>query len=155
MPHRVLLSSLILLLSQVPDAIAQPDTTTTVLSHQNWLAQAAPRPTANANGDYAQRTSHRRWLVVDPDPRGLNCRWSRSMPLDWYAPHAQLPQMNVLQWQIVRRFPSNTVLTANTTPAGFATISDDRGFPWLKVSIGPEEQICLVRANRRYIRPIE
>lgn len=154
MPHRLLLS-LILLLSPIPDAIAQPTATTTESVHQTLLAQAAPQPTANASGDYTQRTSHQRWLVIDPDPAGLNCRWSRSIPSDWYAPHAQWPQMNVLQWQIVRRFPRNTVLTANTTPAGFATLSDARGLPWLKVSMGSADQICLVRANRRYIRPIE
>ncbi|QEQ00557.1 hypothetical protein RHP47_03630 [Thermosynechococcus sp. QKsg1] len=58
-----------------------------------------------------------------------------------------------MRWPVVRRFPTGTVLRANITPAGFATITDSRGLPWLKVSIGDEDRICLVRANRRFIRP--
>ncbi|HIK55676.1 MAG TPA: hypothetical protein IGS37_11000 [Synechococcales cyanobacterium M55_K2018_004] len=118
------------------------------------LAQT-PLPRANANGDYLQRTSHPTWVVVDPDPNGLNCRWSRQMPVEWYSPSAQLPRMDVVNWPVVRQFRSGTLLRANTTPAGFATMADTRGLPWLKVSIGPNDQICLVRANRRFIRPVQ
>ena len=54
----------------------------------------------------------------------------------------------------MRRFKQGTILTSNITPAGFAGIMDTRRKPWLKVSIGPEEQICLVRANAQFIRPV-
>lgn len=117
------------------------------------IAQTAPLPRPNANGDYLTRTSHQYWQVVDSDPAGLNCRWSSRMPSNWYAPDAVLPRMNVLNWDVVRRFAPGTTLTANTTPAGFATMMDSRGLPWLKVSIGDNDQICLVRANSRFIRP--
>ncbi|MDR5639202.1 MULTISPECIES: hypothetical protein [unclassified Thermosynechococcus] len=58
-----------------------------------------------------------------------------------------------MRWPVVHRFPTGTVLRANITPAGFATITDSRGLPWFKVSIGEENHICLVRANHRLIRP--
>ncbi len=115
-------------------------------------AQGRELPQANANGDYL-RTSHRQWRVVDPDPQGLNCRWSDQVPPDWYAPHAQWPALDIMDWPVVRRFRTGTILTANTTPAGFATLTDNRGLPWLKVAIGEGDRICLVRANRLFIRP--
>lgn len=117
-----------------------------------YAQPAFPQP--NPDGDYARRTSHSHWQVVDPDPNGLNCRWSDAMPDEWYAPDAVLPPLEVLNWPIVQRFPAGTVLTANTTPAGFATMVDTRNKPWLKVSLGPHDQICLVRANRQFVRPI-
>lgn len=121
------------------------------------LAQI-PLPRADRNGDYSGNVGHGKWIVVDPDPNGLNCRWSEQMPKDWYAPHAKFPNRNVGQWSIVRRFKKNTssqYLTANITPAGFATFTDELGKPWLKVSIGSNDQICLVRANVQYIRPVK
>lgn len=120
-----------------------------------WSAQAQTSlPQPNRQGDYMTRTSHRSWVVVDPDLNGLNCRWSRDMPRQWYAPDARWPAMDVVDWDIVRQFQYGTVLTSNTTPAGFATVLDDRGLPWLKVAIGSNDEICLVRANRRFIRPL-
>ncbi|URR34649.1 hypothetical protein NBE99_08315 [Thermosynechococcus sp. HN-54] len=117
------------------------------------LAQTPSLPQPNSNGDYITPTSHRTWVVVDPDINGLNCRWSDNVPQAWYAPNARWPNLEIMRWPVVRRFPTGTVLTANITPAGFATMTDSRGLPWLKVSIGAENRICLVRANRRFIRP--
>lgn len=110
-------------------------------------------PTADANGDYS-RTDYPIWRVVDADPGGLNCRWSTAMPADWYAPSIRLPDQNFGQWQVVRQFSEGTTLTANLTPAGFAILYDGQQKPWLKVSIGENEQICLVRANSAYVQPI-
>ncbi len=117
---------------------------------QNGLA--APR--ANGDGDFIARTSHPFWTVVDPDPECLSCRWSPDNPTDWYSPSAELPNSNIGQWPVVRKFAYGTVLTANTTPAGFATMSDSRGLPWLKVRVGNNEEICMVRANSTYILPL-
>ena len=114
-------------------------------------------PSADANGDYSRKTSHPKWIVVDSDPNGVNCRWSQEMPSNWYAPDAKLPTLNISQWPVVRRFQKNTpsqTLTANLTPAGFATLVDTSGKPWLKVNIGADEQICLVRANKKYVEPV-
>jgi hypothetical protein len=113
-----------------------------------------PVPQPNADGDYP-RTSHKLWRVVDADPDGLNCRWSEEMPDLWYSPDARFPDLNIQNWAIVRRFDSGTLLTANTTPAGFTYIYDDRYFPWLKVSLGENDEICLVRAHQQFVVPIE
>ena len=115
----------------------------------------AELPKANASGDYAGRTSHRFWVVVDPDPKGVNCRWSSAMPANWYEPGAKLPLTNIDQWSIVRSFKRNSVLKANITPAGFALLYDTRNKPWLKVSLGTKDQICLVRANSKFIQPFQ
>jgi hypothetical protein len=114
----------------------------------------AQLPTPNSTGDYSPRTSHRSWIVIDRERQGLNCRWSNTMPQNWYDPSAKLPPLTIQDWRIVRRFKQGTILTSNITPAGFAGIMDTRRKPWLKVSIGPEEQICLVRANAQFIRPV-
>lgn len=116
---------------------------------------ASNLPKPNAMGDYATRTSHRFWVVVDPDPQGVNCRWSANMPANWYDPGANLPSLTFDQWDVVRRFKRNSVLISNTTPAGFALMFDESNKPWLKVRTGTKEQICLVRANSKYIQPIE
>lgn len=115
-------------------------------------AVALPKP--DKNGDYP-RTSHQNWRVVDPDPNGLNCRWSSAMPSEWFSPSAKLPQTPISNWAIIRRFKRNTPLTANLSPAGFAMLYDKQKKPWLKVSIGANDQICLVRGNARYIQPIQ
>jgi len=117
------------------------------------LAQA-PVPKADRNGDYSGRVGYSRWIVVDPDRNGINCRWSDTMPQQWYTPDAKWPTRNFSQWPIVRRFQKGTQLTANLTPAGFTTVPDASNKPWLKVSIGPQDQICLVRANQRYVKPV-
>lgn len=112
-------------------------------------------PTPNDNGDYSSWTSHFDWIVIDPDAAGLNCRWSNAMPDDWYSPDAKWPRLNIREWSIVRQFPTNTHLIANGTPAGFVIIKDENNKPWLKVSIGADDKICLVRANSSFIRPVQ
>ncbi|GAB4386813.1 MAG: hypothetical protein Kow00121_54180 [Elainellaceae cyanobacterium] len=137
---------------------SSPLTSSPLTSSPSTSSPIASPPTepllaADPNGDYG-RTDHQVWQVVDSDPNGLNCRWSASMPTDWYSPDAQFPNQNFGQWQVVRQFPEGTTLTANLAPAGFALLYDDQQKPWLKVSIGENEQICLVRANAAYVRPI-
>lgn len=141
----------------------QPDVSPfSQLSTQSSQSKTAPPteealPSADANGDYSRKTSHKKWLVVDSDPNGVNCRWSQEMPTNWYAPDAKLPTLNISQWSVVRHFQKNTpsqTLTTNLTPAGFATLFDESGKPWLKVSIGSDQQICFVRANKKYVQPV-
>ncbi|MBL1177325.1 hypothetical protein [Pantanalinema sp. GBBB05] len=117
-------------------------------------ALAQSLPVADSNGDFSRRTGHEKWIVVDRDPDGLNCRWSSEIPTEWYAPDAQYPRMNIREWSVVRRFPYNTVLVANMTPAGMVTMFDEANKPWLKVTIGDNDKICLVRANNSFIRPL-
>lgn len=148
-----------------PSAIPSPQSSPVqeTPSPQSSQVQETPStedalPTADSNGDYSGKTSHQKWIVVDPDPDGVNCRWSEAMPTAWYAPDAKLPSLNISQWSVVRRFTKNTPsqsLQANLTPAGFATLMDDSGKPWLKVNIDSNDQICLVRANSKYIQPVK
>ncbi|MBW4521115.1 MAG: hypothetical protein KME16_15635 [Scytolyngbya sp. HA4215-MV1] len=118
-------------------------------------ALAATLPTPRQNGDYSARTGHKYWVVVDPDPKGVNCRWSTAMPAAWYDPGAKLPPFQFDQWAVVKQFKKNTMLTANLAPAGFAMLSDTQGRAWLKVSIGVNDRICMVRANAKLIKPIQ
>lgn len=157
--HWVLVSG-ILLASCTPSARsplpASPSTASTLVpppEDSPAVTQASEPVTPDANGNYG-RTDHRTWQVVDPDPNGLNCRWHAAMPADWYAPDTQFPNREFGQWQVVRQFSSGSILTANLAPAGFATLYDQQQQPWLKVEIGENDTICLVRANAAYIQPI-
>ncbi|MCL1467878.1 hypothetical protein [Argonema galeatum] len=116
-------------------------------------AQEIPLPRPDRNGNYPLVMT-KEWVVVDPDPNGLNCRWSSQMPREWMDPGATFPTMNVSQWPVVRRFRKNTRISANLGPAGSGTFEDENGSPWLKVSIGDDDRICLVRANARFVRPV-
>ena len=137
----------------LPIAAALVVLTDHCVSAQNELY---PLPRTNRNGDYVQKTSHGFWTVVDPDPAGLNCRWSPQMPDNWFAPDAKWPILDIWRWPIVHTFKYGSVLTANRTPAGFITFSDTRDLPWIKVALGFDgnDTICLVRAHRRFIVPI-
>ncbi|MGA7934615.1 MAG: hypothetical protein WCA35_13795 [Kovacikia sp.] len=126
-----------------------------LLGRGSAIATADDLPQPNVYGDYVARTGHRLWVVVDPDPRGVNCRWSSAMPANWYEPGANLPPANIYQWSVVRSFKRNSVLKSNITPAGFALMFDTRNKPWLKVGVGSKEQICLVRANSKFIQPFQ
>jgi len=114
---------------------------------------AEPLPRVDADGNYL-RTSHRRWVVVDPDPAGLNCRWSADVPDEWYSPAAEFPRKNINEWPVVQQFSTDTELLANLTPAGFATLYDENENPWLKVSLDEFDTICLVRAHQEYVQPV-
>ena len=111
-------------------------------------------PPGDRTGDFSSRTGHLFWTVVDADPSGLNCRWSPDVPEAWYAPDADWSDRDYQNWPVAMTFDYGTVLTANITPAGFATVTDSRDLPWLKVRLGSADQICLVRASSRYILPI-
>lgn len=135
--------------------VIRPSPPESVSSTNNPVSSSPSQslPVADANGDYG-RTNHQTWRVVDSDPGGLNCRWSAAMPNNWYSPSTQFPNQNFGQWQVIRTFSVGTTLTANLAPAGFALLYDKYQKPWLKVSIGENEQICLVRANAAYVQPI-
>ncbi|MGA9381648.1 MAG: hypothetical protein WBV73_23040 [Phormidium sp.] len=92
------------------------------------LAQSGT-PKANRNGDFTTDVPanifHDYWVVVDSDPRGLNCRWSPQLPRrEWDGANVIWPKANFEQWPVVRRFPKNTRLTAYHGPAGSTTIID-------------------------------
>lgn len=117
-------------------------------------AEEFPLPKADTNGDYIGKISHSTWVVVDLDPKGLNCRWSNRMPADWQSPSAVWPAITPESWSVAQRFRGGSILEANGGVAGFSVMADDRELPWLKVLIGTNDKTCLVRANKRFIRPI-
>lgn len=127
--------------------------TLTIWLFQTTALSAVQLPRPNLNGDYL-RNSHKSWVVVDPDPQGVNCRWSKTMPDNWYHPEAKLPPATFGQWETIRRFKKNAKLTAHLSPAGFVILYDTVRKPWLKVSLGANEKVCLVRANAKFIRPL-
>lgn len=98
-------------------------------------------PRADRNGDFTSIRAtyadgsvgfHAPWLVVDPDPNGLNCR---------NGPGTDN--------RIIRRFPNNELVTADASSRAIAP--DNRGKPWLRVKIG--NSACFVRAHSNFVKP--
>lgn len=121
----------------------------TLLFSSAAVAQMASVPTPDANGNFSTALQPgnrgdvyptRKWLVVDPDPTYLNCR---------LQPNGA----------VRLRVAPGAVLTAVFTEENGDAIVFTAGQPWLRVSgtdplmIG-EPGICYVRANARYIAPI-
>ena len=112
-------------------------------------AQVAEVPTPNAKGDFttailqgnAGKYKNIKWLVIDPDPTYLNCR---SEP----------------NGKVKSRLMPGAIITAVflDNNQGDAIVFD-RDVPWLRVSgtdpftLG-EPGVCYVRANIKYIAPI-
>lgn len=124
-------------------------TATALLITPAALAQMASVPPPDANGNFmtALQPGHRgdvfptrKWLVVDPDPTYLNCRSRPNGPV-------QL------------RVAPGAVLTAVFAEGNGDAIVFAAGQPWLRVTgtdplmVG-EPGMCYVRANARYIAPI-
>ena len=115
-----------------------------------FAQEQEPRP--NPNGDFSNPTWHGNWVVVDPDRKGLNCRWSPKLPKgDWDSINVNWPDDKFGTWPVVRIFPNKTRLTAFPTNAG-TSMKDNRGLPWLIVDLG-DGRACLVRANNKFIKP--
>ena len=112
-------------------------------------AQVAEVPTPNAKGDFttamlqgnAGKYQNIKWLVIDPDPTYLNCR---SKP----------------NGQVKSRLMPGAIITAVFSDNGQGdAIVFQHNVPWLRVSgtdpftLG-EPGVCYVRANIKYIAPI-
>ena len=112
-------------------------------------AQATEVPRPNTNGDFltTQMQGNRgtyqitRWIVVDRDSNGLNCRTPANR--------------TIMNGQIVARFSYGSVLEAVLEPGSTnAIITGDNNRPWLQVRFSETEGTCYVRANAKYIAPI-
>lgn len=127
-----------------------------VLMIQQAAAQEMPVPGSDKNGDYNIR-GYPYWQVVDEDPSGLNGRLSMDHPFQWFSPGCGYEDDKISQWPIIRRFKKGTILSADLSPAGFCMSMDDRGKPWIRVSIDTEPGgiICYVRANRKFVKPVK
>ncbi|NJK70211.1 MAG: hypothetical protein HC786_29775 [Richelia sp. CSU_2_1] len=126
---------------------------------------ASAIPVANPQGDYpippprARGNRQVNWVVVDSDPKGLNCRMAqrfRSISVDGIDAPAELFERNkhnVSQWPVVTTFRRGQRLEAVTgNNANQIVITDTQGKPWLPVLT--DKGNCFVRANSRFIKPI-
>ncbi len=106
-----------------------------------------PYPQSDANGDFQivnplpQNRQHllENWVVVDPDPNGLNvrCKHPLAEGLDYY------------------NLPADYVFYEGQEFSSYALRMDDRGLPWvvLEAPHKSSERInCFVRANTRFIQ---
>ncbi|MDX2243629.1 MAG: hypothetical protein NW224_23360 [Leptolyngbyaceae cyanobacterium bins.302] len=133
---------------------------TSVIGLGNGAALATP--VLNDNGDYVGSTTngYMTWQVVDPDPKGLNCRMaSRFQPasldsIDNPLALGQDYQHDVSSWNVVFSFKTGEQLRAVIGNGRFNQIMklDDQGKPWLGVNTWKGD--CFVRANYRYVRPV-
>jgi len=106
-------------------------------------------PTAEAGGEYTRSTAsdHPFWLVVTDG--GLRGRESN-------RPHLFQGE----KARVLRVFRAGSILNSSPpkdTQTGIQVVSDAKGQNWLMVLTGnPSEpdEICYVRANRNYIRPV-
>ena len=131
------------------DALVKDD----AVSVSDEPANGAPFPVADDSGDFSRRTGYNLWQVSDTDPAGVNCRWSPEMPEEWYSPATDWSDTDFQNWPVTRTFEYGTKLVSDGSPAGFMRVVDSRGLPWLKIKVGDNNQICLIRANTRYVVP--
>lgn len=127
-------------------------------------------PTAGANGNYQLsqlrgKPGQTNWLVVDADPKGLNCRMAkqyRSFAMDGAETPANLyinSIHKIYDWSIAGTFRKNDRIQAVTGNMGRNQIVliDDRGMAWIPIVAPKNAQAknCFVRANSRFIKPIK
>lgn len=111
---------------------------------------AQPMPQPSGSGDYYRNEAPRRatdapaglspgslWQVVTV---GLNCRQS---PTTGSPIMAQFAQGDILQVEVYRGGSDEVLLNAK----------DANGKPWMPVR--RSDGVCYVRANQRYIQPLE
>ncbi|QIZ69809.1 hypothetical protein [Oxynema aestuarii] len=111
-------------------------------------------PRSNEAGDYASKSDHTYWKVVDPDPNGLNCRMSEaSIDEVWSATGGPI---DIGNWPVVGTLQTNQEFEAELSPGGFVITFDPQGKPWIYVesSEGNGTSDCFVRANTQYVEPI-
>ncbi|MHC9543584.1 MAG: hypothetical protein AB9903_29080 [Vulcanimicrobiota bacterium] len=126
-----------------------------LLSHASF-ADTAPRPPMpDEKGDYRNCRIHRYWLIVDKDRvNGLNGRLSPDFPKNWKSCDSQWPQNPAInEWPVVFKFHPDMVLRAALINSCMVMKDDNKGNPWLMVSVDIN-RICFVRANSRYIKPV-
>lgn len=106
-------------------------------------------------GDYA-RASHKYWQVVDPDPKGLNCRMGSYTKEQIYNASNTI-KMDIFNWRVVGTLKREQSFENELGPAGFGIIYDTQKKPWMfvdKVYAKGAPKHCFVRANSKYIKPV-
>lgn len=112
------------------------------------VAIAAELPTTNSKGDYIGKTGHPFWQVITSDTKGLSCRMG-DMSIDEIVSPSS-PPLNINNFPVVTTFEKNQIIEADPIPAGFVLKYDANKKPWLFIT----ESNCFVRANSRYVQPV-
>lgn len=122
-------------------------------------ASDLPLPTPNQQGDY-MRAHHPYWMVVDPDPNGLNCRMGEysydEIIRSSYDGNSDV--FEFFNWPVVGTFSQGDRFQIHLGPAGFGRITDTRGKPWLYVTrtdANGAPSNCFVRGNTQFVIPVE
>jgi hypothetical protein len=112
-------------------------------------------PQPNEQGDY-QRTSHRYWEVVDPDPKGLNCRMSEYSIQEIQNPGSKV-ELDIDNWPVVGTLKQGDNFEIYLGPSGSGVLYDRQNQPWFFVEKSDDSDPpsnCFVRANSRFVKPI-
>ncbi len=112
-------------------------------------------PQTSAEGDYTGKSNHINWRVVDPDPKGLNCRMGDQTIDQVWNPSAGA--LNIASWPVTGTLPPDSTFQAALSPGGFILTFDSNNQTWIFVesSNGPEQtNNCFIRANKNYVEPV-
>jgi hypothetical protein len=116
-----------------------------------WAQNSLPKP--YGGGDYWLRIEEPwlDWEVVCPELAG---RLTPSWPANEEEPGALLEiDWNLARWPLVKKFAKGERLRARPDSVGGIMIKDIDGSTWMKVEL-EGGQLCFVRCNARYLRPI-
>lgn len=110
-------------------------------------SESRSHPVRDNNGNYHPSDPDNsympwEWEVVDPDPNGLNCRY--------YNRREGSPTGG----KDIYNYPVSYTMNQGQTFYSPTITYDDRGLPWLWVGTSNTTQICYVRANSRFVRPV-
>lgn len=132
-----------------------------VRAHKDFVRPIrSPWPLADDQGNY-ESDLHPQWIVVDPDPAGLNGRLHPTFPRHVGDAGAVWPTSPVDTWPVVTSVPKGTKLRAISGHRGVIHMDGRDGNPWVLVTrledyeAGSDYQKFFVRSHRRYIEPIE
>lgn len=124
------------------------------------LEASAQPPQPDASGNFG-RTPHKAWVVTDSSG-ALNCRMDASWHDAWYANPMELDAEPFGLFESVSQFPRGARLEAEFNLMGSSVWADVDGKSWLGVKLqsgedrsGQNLSFCFVRANSRYVRPVE
>lgn len=111
-----------------------------------------PRP--YSGGDYWLRIEQPwlDWEVTCPELAG---RLTPSWPTNDEEPGALLEiDWAVSRWPVIRKFAKGDHIKARPDSVGGTMIKDLDGSSWMRVQL-EDGRMCFVRANSRYLRPLE
>ncbi|MGL5059308.1 MAG: hypothetical protein ACRC62_04935 [Microcoleus sp.] len=113
-------------------------------------------PQPNAQGDY-QKTRHRYWQVVDPDPSGLNCRMGNYSIQEIQNPGSDVV-LDIDNWPVVGVLKQGQKFEISLGPSGSGVLYDEQNQAWFFIEATSDPDApsnCFVRANSKFIQPVQ